>query len=138
MPNSAAGQITLLPIDIPKEESRSGSLHLNNSLTNSAENQRQNTALIALTMTGITSPEMCGGPHGKNRRPTAAKEEGKLISIIELVLSLLGTALAAAKVNGVAAEIVAGIAAAIAELEKVRGTPVTYQQLEGLRITPKW
>lgn len=61
-----------------------------------------------------------------------------MINIIELVLSLLGPVLAAAKVNGVAADIVAGIAAAIAELEKVRGTPVTYQQLEGLRVSPKW
>lgn len=61
-----------------------------------------------------------------------------MISIIELVLSLLGTALEAAKVNGIASDIVAGIAAAIAELEKVRGTAVTYQQLESLRVTPKW
>lgn len=61
-----------------------------------------------------------------------------MISIIELVLSLLGTALKAAKVNGIASDVISGIAAAIAELEKVRGTPVTYQQLEGLRVTPKW
>lgn len=61
-----------------------------------------------------------------------------MISIIELVLSLLGTALQAAKVNGIASDVISGIAAAIAELEKVRGTPVTYQQLEGLRVTPKW
>ena len=61
-----------------------------------------------------------------------------MISIIELVLSLLGTALEAAKVNGVATEVVAGISAAIAELQKVQGTPVTYEQLQSLRVTPKW
>jgi siroheme synthase len=61
-----------------------------------------------------------------------------VISIIELVLGLLGSALNAANVQGLAPEIVAGIRAAIAELEKVRGTPVTFQQLESLRVTPKW
>lgn len=61
-----------------------------------------------------------------------------MISIIELVLSLLGTALSAAKANSVAQDVVEGIQAAIAALEKVRGTPVTYQQLESLRVKPEW
>lgn len=61
-----------------------------------------------------------------------------MISIIELVLSLLGTALQAAKVNGVAVEVVAGIEAAVEALEKVKGTPVTFGQLEELRIKPRW
>ncbi len=61
-----------------------------------------------------------------------------MISIIELVLSLLGMALTSAKANSVAIEIVAGIEEAIKALEKVQGTPVTYGQLEGLRIKPQW
>ncbi len=61
-----------------------------------------------------------------------------MISIIELVLSLLKVALDAAQINGVASEIVVAIQNAILELEKVRGTPVTYGQLESLRIKPTW
>jgi hypothetical protein len=61
-----------------------------------------------------------------------------LISVIELVLSLLTIALNAANVNGLAPEIVTAISNAIAELEKVRGTPVSYGQLESLRIKPTW
>jgi hypothetical protein len=61
-----------------------------------------------------------------------------VINIIELVLSLLGSALNAAKVSDVASEVVAGIEAAIVELEKVRGTDVTFQQVEALRVKPQW
>ncbi len=61
-----------------------------------------------------------------------------MINVIELVLSLLGSALSAAKVSDVASEVVVGIEAAIAELEKVRGSEVTFGQLEGLRVQPKW
>lgn len=61
-----------------------------------------------------------------------------MISIVELVLSLLGTALSAAKANNVAQDVVQGIEAAVASLEKVRGTPVTYSQLEALRVKPEW
>lgn len=61
-----------------------------------------------------------------------------MISIIELILSLLKIALDAANVNGLAAEVVVAIQNAILELEKVRGTPVTYGQLEALRIRPTW
>lgn len=61
-----------------------------------------------------------------------------MISIIELVLGLLGTALAAAKVQGLPGEVVTGLQAAIASLQKVQGSPVTFSQLEELRIKPKW
>lgn len=61
-----------------------------------------------------------------------------MINIIDLVLVLLGNQLAAAKANGLAQEIVADIEAAIASLTKVQGTPVTYAQLESLRVAPKW
>ena len=61
-----------------------------------------------------------------------------MINIIDLILNLLQIALNAANVNGLASEIVTGIQAAIAELEKVRGTTVTYGQLEALRIKPTW
>jgi hypothetical protein len=61
-----------------------------------------------------------------------------MISIISLVLSLLQTALDAATSNKVADEVIAGIQAAIAALQKVQGSDVTYQQLEDLRIKPTW
>jgi hypothetical protein len=62
-----------------------------------------------------------------------------MINVIELVLNLLSTVLGQIKgIPGYATEIVTGIEAAIAELEKVRGTPVTYSQLESLRVSPTW
>jgi hypothetical protein len=61
-----------------------------------------------------------------------------VISIIELVLGLLGTVLASAKAGGLATEVITGIENAISELQTVQGTPVTYAQLEGLRVKPKW
>ena len=61
-----------------------------------------------------------------------------MISAIELALSLLSMVLAAAKKGGVATDVIADIEAAIEAVQKVRGTPVTFGQLEGLRVTPKW
>ena len=61
-----------------------------------------------------------------------------MINILDLVLSLLRVALDSANTNKLATEIVAGIAAAIKELEAVRGSDVTYQQLESLRVKPTW
>lgn len=61
-----------------------------------------------------------------------------MISIISLVLALLRTTLEAAKVGGAAPEVIAAIQSAIDSLEKVRGTDVTFQQLESLRVEPKW
>lgn len=61
-----------------------------------------------------------------------------MLSIIELVLNLLGTALAAAKANNLTQEVVQGLQAAITALEQVQGTPVTQQQLEGLRVKTSW
>ena len=59
-------------------------------------------------------------------------------TLISLVLALLQSVLEAAKVGGVAPEVIANIEAAIASLLAVQGTPVTYEQLEGLRVTTKW
>jgi len=61
-----------------------------------------------------------------------------VISVIELVLSLLSTVLASATKGGLPAEIVAGIQAAITSLQAVQGTPVTLAQLESLRVKPDW
>jgi len=61
-----------------------------------------------------------------------------MINVIALVLSLLGTVLEQAKVSEVATEVIAGIEAAIAALQKVQGTDVTYTQLESLRVKPQW
>lgn len=60
--------------------------------------------------------------------------------IINLALGLLQTVLSNFKGSGVtvAADITQGIEAAIASLEAVQGTPVTYAQLESLRVEPKW
>jgi hypothetical protein len=61
-----------------------------------------------------------------------------LISVIDLVLSLLASILSTATKNGAANEIITGIQSAIDALVKVQGTPVTYSQLENLRVKPEW
>jgi hypothetical protein len=55
---------------------------------------------------------------------------------ISLALNLLKIVLENAKVQGLAAEVVADIQAAVDKLQSVHGTPVTYEQLESLRIKP--
>jgi hypothetical protein len=59
-------------------------------------------------------------------------------TLISLVLTLLQSILESAKVGGLAPEAVANIEAAVASLLSVQGTPVTFAQLEGLRVTTKW
>jgi hypothetical protein len=59
-------------------------------------------------------------------------------TLISLVLTLLESVLASAKIGGVAPEVIANIEAAVANLLAVQGTPVTFAQLEGLRVTTKW
>ena len=59
-------------------------------------------------------------------------------TLISLILTLLQSILAAAKVGGVAPTVVSNIEAAVASLLAVQGTPVTFAQLEGLRVTTKW
>jgi hypothetical protein len=59
-------------------------------------------------------------------------------TLISLVLTLLQSVLSAAKVGGVAPEVIANIEAAVANLLTVQGTPVTFSQLESLRVTTKW
>ncbi len=59
-------------------------------------------------------------------------------TLISLVLALLQSVLAAAKVGGVSSEVIANIEAAVKSLLAVKGTTVTFEQLEGLRVTTKW
>lgn len=59
-------------------------------------------------------------------------------TLISLVLTLLQSVLASTKVGGVAPDVIANIEASIASLLKVKGTPVTFGQLEDLRVTTKW
>lgn len=59
-------------------------------------------------------------------------------TLISLVLTLLESVLAAARVGGAAPEVIANIEAAVGSLLAVQGTPVTFAQLEGLRVTAKW
>ncbi|MGA2002962.1 MAG: hypothetical protein ABSG70_06260 [Terriglobales bacterium] len=59
-------------------------------------------------------------------------------TLISLVLTLLQSILASAKVGGVAPEVIANIEGAVTNLLAVQGTPVTFAQLEGLRVTTKW
>jgi hypothetical protein len=63
-----------------------------------------------------------------------------MINVIDLVISLLTTVLGSVK-GSAAAEAVSiaqNIEAAIASLQAVQGTPVTYAQLESLRVKPTW
>jgi hypothetical protein len=57
---------------------------------------------------------------------------------IQLALALLQVSLTAAKVNGLPVQVVTDLEAAIAKLSSVQGTPVTWQQLNDLRVTPTW
>ena len=59
-------------------------------------------------------------------------------TLISLVLTLLESVLSAAKVGGVAPEVIADIEAAVSNLLRVQGSAVTFEQLEGLRVTTKW
>jgi len=59
-------------------------------------------------------------------------------ALISLVLALLQSVLESAKIGGIAPEVIANIEAAVANLLAIHGTPVTYAQLEGLRVTTKW
>jgi len=59
-------------------------------------------------------------------------------ALISLVLTILQSVLSAAKVGGVAPEVVGYIEAAVANLLKVQGTDVTYSQLESLRVKTEW
>jgi hypothetical protein len=63
-----------------------------------------------------------------------------MINVIDLVLSLLTTVLGSlkGKTEQEAIDAAQGIEAAIAALQQVQGTPVTYNQLESLRVTTKW
>jgi hypothetical protein len=59
-------------------------------------------------------------------------------SLIGLVLTLLQSVLASAKVGGVAPEVITLIEGAVANLLQVQGTPVTFSQLESLRVKTEW
>ena len=61
-----------------------------------------------------------------------------MISGIALALELAQQVLAEAKVGGLAAEIIADLEAAVAALLKVQNTPVTFAQLQNLRIKAQW
>jgi hypothetical protein len=51
---------------------------------------------------------------------------------------LLQGILSEAGVHGLAEEVVAEVKAALDGLLKVKGSPVTYGQLEGLRVKAEW
>jgi len=63
-------------------------------------------------------------------------------TIIQMVLFLLQTVLGQFKQNPTATEAeqlaISGIEAAIAKLQEVHGTDVTFQQLESLRVEKAW
>jgi hypothetical protein len=61
-----------------------------------------------------------------------------MLSAIELAISLLQGILSSAQVQGLAPEIIADVEAALAKLTAVHNTPVTFQQLESLRVKPQW
>ena len=59
-------------------------------------------------------------------------------TLISLIVSLLQSVLASAKVGGVAPDVIDNMEGAVTHLLAVQGTPVTFGQLEGLRVTTKW
>ena len=61
-----------------------------------------------------------------------------MLSVIELVLSLLSTTLAQATQSKLPEEVITGIEDAIASLNAVQNTPVTFAQLESIRVKPSF
>lgn len=57
---------------------------------------------------------------------------------LSLALSLLSSVLEAAKIGGVAPEIIANLQAAITSLLAVQSQDVSFEEFESLRVTPKW
>lgn len=60
------------------------------------------------------------------------------MNVVALSLMLLQIVLEEAVKNNAAEEFVQTIQAAIASLQKVHGTDVTFEQLESLRTAPMW
>jgi hypothetical protein len=60
-----------------------------------------------------------------------------VLSIIQLILSLLGGVSTALGKSGLT-EAAVGVQAAITSLEQVHGSLVTQEQVESLKITPQW
>ena len=60
------------------------------------------------------------------------------MTFLQLAFMLITTELNAAKVGGAAPEILANLQASLDALLRVHGTDVTFDQLEGLRVTAKW
>ena len=61
-----------------------------------------------------------------------------MINAIDLAILLLQGVLTSAGVKGLPNEIIAEVKAALDGLLKVRGTPVTFEQLESLRVKAQW
>jgi len=59
-------------------------------------------------------------------------------ALIGLIVTLLQSVLAAAKVGGTPQEVIDLIEGAVQNLLKVQGTDVTYSQLESLRVKTEW
>lgn len=59
-------------------------------------------------------------------------------ALISLVVTLLQSILTSAKVGGVAPEVIALVEGAVNNLLQVQGTPVTFTQLESLRVKTEW
>src|SRR5215467_1692636 len=76
----------------------------------------------------------CDGVDTSDQRSTVMTAT----ALISLALTLLQSILSAARVGGIAPDVVANIEAAVTSLLAVQGTPVTFSQLEGLRVTTKW
>lgn len=57
------------------------------------------------------------------------------LALIQIALALLRTVLGSVQGLSEYANIAAGVEAAIKEIEAVHGTPVTRDQLEGLRVS---
>lgn len=60
------------------------------------------------------------------------------LALFQIALSILGGIMAQATKNKLPQDVIAAIQAAISELNKVQGSPVTKQQLETLRVDPQW
>lgn len=61
------------------------------------------------------------------------------LQLLQLILTLGGSFIAQLKLQSdIPAEVIADAEAALAKLASVRGSSVTFEQLEGLRLVTKW
>src|SRR2546423_96187 len=84
------------------------------------------------------SPEQRANLHRSTERSSGEMNAATLIQLSLLLAQTVLDELKSGKATDTASQVIADLESAVAALQKVQGTDVTFQQLESLRTTPKW